>query len=64
MKYHDYRGIFSDDEEKESIIKDLGEESKVMILKNHGMVICGETVEEAVFLAFKAVKACEYQVIN
>ena len=30
--YHDYRGIFTNDEEKESIVKDLGEENKVCTL--------------------------------
>lgn len=29
IAYHDFRGIFSNEEEKESIVKDLGEESKV-----------------------------------
>ena len=33
-----------------------------MFLRNHGVVICGETIEEAVSLAENAVKACKYQV--
>ena len=35
---------------------------KVMILRNHGIVICGETIEEALELADSAVRACKYQV--
>lgn len=62
VSYHDYRGIFTNDEEKESIVKDLGEENKVMVLRNHGIVICGETIEEALLSANDAVKACKYQV--
>lgn len=31
IAYHDFRGIFSNEEEKESIVKDLGEESKVLL---------------------------------
>ncbi|XP_078355962.1 gamma-adducin-like [Oculina patagonica] len=62
ISYHDFRGIFTNEEEKESIVKDLGEENKVMILRNHGIVICGETIEEALALAHSAVKACSYQV--
>lgn len=33
-----------------------------MVLRNHGIVCCGETVEEAFDLAFWTVKACEQQV--
>ncbi|XP_020623706.1 alpha-adducin-like [Orbicella faveolata] len=62
IAYHDFRGIFSNEEEKESIVKDLGEESKAMILRNHGIVVCGETIEEAFSLAQSAVKACSFQV--
>lgn len=35
-----------------------------MILRNHGIVICGETIEEAFHLAQSAVKACSFQVIT
>ncbi|KAJ7333519.1 Adducin 3 (Gamma) [Desmophyllum pertusum] len=62
ITYHDFRGIFTNEEEKDSIVKDLGEKSKVMILRNHGIVICGETIEEALELADSAVRACKYQV--
>ena len=34
VSYHDYRGIFTNDEEKESIVKDLGEENKVCTLSS------------------------------
>lgn len=33
-----------------------------MVLRNHGIVICGETIEEAFYLAHNAVKACINQV--
>ena len=33
-----------------------------MILRNHGIVICGETIEEALHIANSAVRACKYQV--
>ena len=62
IAYHDFRGILTNEEEKESIVKDLGEESKVMVLRNHGIVVCGETIEEALALAHSAVKACSFQV--
>jgi len=33
-----------------------------MVLRNHGIVTCGETIEEAFELAMLAVTACENQV--
>ena len=38
--------------------------SQVMVLRNHGIVVCGETIEEAFRLAESAVKACSFQVIT
>ena len=35
-----------------------------MILRNHGIVCCGDTIESAFDLAFFTVRACEYQVIT
>ena len=34
-----------------------------MILRNHGIVLCGETLEEVVLLAHDAVRACQQQVM-
>lgn len=62
VSYHDFRGIFTNEEEKESIVKDLGDRNKAMILRNHGIVLCGETLEEVVLLAHDAVRACQQQV--
>lgn len=36
--------------------------SQTMILRNHGIVVCGETIEEAMYLAYASVKACQHQV--
>ncbi|RUS76745.1 hypothetical protein EGW08_015501, partial [Elysia chlorotica] len=36
--------------------------SQVMMLRNHGIVACGETVEEAFHYTFNALAACEQQV--
>ncbi|KAM9286767.1 alpha-adducin isoform 4-T5 [Cariama cristata] len=62
VAYHDYHGILVDDEEKVVIQKNLGPKSKVLILRNHGLVSVGETVEEAFFYIHNLVLACEIQV--
>uniref|UniRef100_A0AAQ5ZYB2 Alpha-adducin n=1 Tax=Amphiprion ocellaris TaxID=80972 RepID=A0AAQ5ZYB2_AMPOC len=62
VTYHDYHGILVDQEESALIQKNLGPNSKVLILRNHGLVSVGETVEEAFYYIHNLVTACEIQV--
>nr|XP_015305528.2 alpha-adducin isoform X6 [Macaca fascicularis] len=62
VAYHDYHGILVDEEEKVLIQKNLGPKSKVLILRNHGLVSVGESVEEAFYYIHNLVVACEIQV--
>ncbi|XP_069488194.1 alpha-adducin-like isoform X12 [Ambystoma mexicanum] len=62
ISYHDYHGILVDEEEKVMIQKNLGPRSKVLILRNHGLVTVGETIEEAFYYIHNLVAACEIQV--
>lgn len=62
VAYHDYHGILVDEEENVLIQKNLGPKSKVLILRNHGLVSVGETVEEAFYYIHNLVTACEIQV--
>uniref|UniRef100_A0A8C7YS28 Alpha-adducin n=1 Tax=Oryzias sinensis TaxID=183150 RepID=A0A8C7YS28_9TELE len=62
VAYHDYHGILVDDEETTLIQKNIGPKSKVLILRNHGLVSVGETVEEAFYYIHNLVTACEIQV--
>ncbi|KAI5261769.1 Alpha-Adducin [Manis pentadactyla] len=62
VAYHDYHGILVDEEEKVLIQKNLGPKSKVLVLRNHGLVSVGESVEEAFYYIHNLVVACEIQV--
>ncbi|KAF3701961.1 Alpha-adducin Erythrocyte adducin subunit alpha [Channa argus] len=62
VAYHDYHGILLDEEEMTLIQRNLGPNSKVLILRNHGLVSVGETVEEAFYYIHNLVTACEIQV--
>ncbi|XP_069043113.1 alpha-adducin isoform X6 [Lepisosteus oculatus] len=62
VAYHDYHGILVNEEENVLIQKNLGPKSKVLILRNHGLVSVGETVEEAFYYIHNLVRACEIQV--
>ncbi|XP_072904022.1 alpha-adducin isoform X7 [Hemitrygon akajei] len=62
IAYHDYHGILVDEGEKILIQKNLGPKNKVLILRNHGLVAIGETIEEAFYYIHNLVVACEIQV--
>ncbi|KAF2362529.1 Class II aldolase/adducin N-terminal [Trinorchestia longiramus] len=61
ISYHTYQGILVDPEEKEQLARNLGPINKVMLLRNHGAVCCGESVEEAWYYVYHLVLACENQ---
>merc|ERR1719427_319944 len=61
VSYHSYNGIVIDPEERQSIAKDLGPNNKVMFLRNHGVVCCGKTIEEAFHVTYHTVLACDTQ---
>jgi len=60
--YHDYEGIALDMGERARMAHDLGKTSKVMILRNHGLLTLGETVREAFELMYYLDCACQIQV--
>lgn len=62
VSYHEYRGLVLDPKERDDIAKNLGLHNKVLILRNHGMVTCGESLEEALYLMHNLVSACESQI--
>ncbi|KAH9520266.1 hypothetical protein Btru_060393 [Bulinus truncatus] len=62
LSYHDYQGIFINPEEREKLARNLGVHNKILVLRNHGIVACGETIEEAFHFTFNVMAACEAQV--
>lgn len=62
VSYHDYQGVVLDTKERDLIARDLGPVNKVMILRNHGVIVCGDSIEEALFYLQNLVLACEAQV--
>ncbi|XP_034538275.1 adducin 3 (gamma) b [Notolabrus celidotus] len=57
-----YHGSLDNKEEKVEFQKALGPTAKVMILRNHGLLALGETVEEAFHYVYHTQQACEIQV--
>jgi len=60
VAFHDYEGIALDLNERARLILDLGK-SKVMILRNHGILTCGGTVGEAFALMYNLERTCKAQ---
>ena len=58
--YHNYNSLFLD--ENEQAIKDL-DQHNVLMLRNHGVVVCGKTIHEAFFHLYQLQRACEVQVV-
>uniref|UniRef100_A0AAQ6IT44 Class II aldolase/adducin N-terminal domain-containing protein n=1 Tax=Anabas testudineus TaxID=64144 RepID=A0AAQ6IT44_ANATE len=62
IAYYSYQGSLDDQEERRELQKALGPTAKVLVLRNHGVVALGETIEEAFHYIYNAQYACEIQV--
>lgn len=47
ISYHDFNGVVLDLSEQERLVRDLGPVNKAMILRNHGLLTAGATIQEA-----------------
>ncbi|WP_219821553.1 class II aldolase/adducin family protein [Sneathiella aquimaris] len=62
LAYHGYEGIALNLDERERLVRDLGEDNIAMILRNHGLLTVGTTVAEAFRRIFYLEKACQAQI--
>ena len=60
IAYHDYEGVALDPDEKARLVKDLGDKHN-LILRNHGLLTCAESVADAFLHMYILQKACEVQ---
>lgn len=61
LAYHDYEGVALNEEEKPRLVADLGDANS-MILRNHGLLTCGETVADAFLAMYVLETACQIQI--
>jgi len=61
MAYHEYEGIATDLDERERLVRDLGEKN-LMLLRNHGTLAVGESMAVAFSRLYFLERACEAQV--
>jgi ribulose-5-phosphate 4-epimerase/fuculose-1-phosphate aldolase len=61
LAYHGYEGIALDLDERERLVRDLGQH-KAMILRNHGLLVGGRSIPEAYNMIYMLERACAAQV--
>lgn len=62
ISYHDFFGPVVDLAEQDRLIADLGPKNQVMLLRNHGTLVCGRTIAEAFLNNYFLETACKVQV--
>ncbi len=62
ISYHDYNSLLLDFDRIEQLTDNLGD-NYVMLLRNHGAVICGKTTHETFFYSYHLEMACKTQYI-
>ncbi|XP_006862978.1 PREDICTED: beta-adducin isoform X3 [Chrysochloris asiatica] len=62
MAYFDFNGEMEQEVDRINLQKCLGPTCKILVLRNHGVVALGDTVEEAFYKVFHLQAACEIQV--
>ncbi|MFT2092408.1 class II aldolase/adducin family protein [Paraglaciecola sp. 2405UD69-4] len=60
LSYHDYEGVALNPDEKARLVADLGE-THFMILKNHGLLTCAETIADAFLYMYLLECSCQIQ---
>jgi ribulose-5-phosphate 4-epimerase/fuculose-1-phosphate aldolase len=59
--YHDYEGPATDLDERERLVRDLGPHD-AMILRSHGLLTCGPTIQQAFNTMYQLEMSCRAQV--
>lgn len=60
ISYHDYSALALEPSCGDAIAKDLGQ-SKVLMLRHHGVILCGNTIQEVLYYAYHLERACQTQ---
>lgn len=61
LSYHDYEGVALNMDEKQRLVADLGT-TNFMILRNHGLLTCADSIADAFLAMYLLQRSCEIQV--
>jgi ribulose-5-phosphate 4-epimerase/fuculose-1-phosphate aldolase len=62
ISYHDYEGVALNPAEKVRLVADLGT-TNFMILRNHGLLTCADSIADTFLAMFILQRACEIQLM-
>ena len=60
IAYHEYEGKSDDLDERSRLVRDIGNKN-AMILRNHGLLVCGPTIGQAYHHMLNLEKSCKVQ---
>jgi ribulose-5-phosphate 4-epimerase/fuculose-1-phosphate aldolase len=63
VAYHDFEGRTVDEGERTRLVRNVGDR-RIVMLRNHGLLTWGPTVDEAFFDLYMLQRACEVQVAS
>lgn len=63
VAYHDFEGVTVNPDEKARLLASLGDK-RILILRNHGLLVWGETIAEALMRLWTVHRACEVQLAS
>lgn len=63
ISYHEYNSLLLEFDGTEELIKDLNK-NYVVLLRNHGAITCGKTIQEAMFYTYHLEQACKAQCLG
>jgi len=63
IAYHPYQGLALSSVEQVTLVKSLGNK-KVILLHNHGSIVCGSSIPQAFYLMDVLDKACKIQALS
>ncbi len=61
VAYHEFEGVTVNPEERDRMLASIGDK-RIVILRNHGLLTWGETVEEAFLWLWTLQRACDVQI--
>jgi ribulose-5-phosphate 4-epimerase/fuculose-1-phosphate aldolase len=62
IAYHDFEGVVVDLDEQKRLVDSLGD-SEVMVLRNHGLLACGQSIAQAFNNIYRLERACQTQLL-
>jgi ribulose-5-phosphate 4-epimerase/fuculose-1-phosphate aldolase len=61
IAYHEYNSLSLNPSHGHDVVNDL-QHHNILLMRHHGAIVCGRTIEEAMFFTYHLEKACQTQI--